>query len=192
MSEWQKGTKEEERALAPAQVEVLTAEVVEAAKQLNIGQIQINVLLQQVVDKAPSTEELVKQTKALIELAEQDAQARLRIFKDTAAAFIEAKTNDPDEKDKRAHNRLRRCLKIVLAGVTVCVLIGGITAVIAGGSIVLSGLLLVIGAVGIAMLGPLASGESLTPSDVVQLVTAVRGLMPRPGGQQQPQQKRRK
>lgn len=177
-----------------AKVEVLTAEVVEAAKQLNTGQIQINVLLQQIIQKAPSTEEMVKQSKAMIELAEHDAQARVRVFRETAAAVIEAKNNDPDEKAKRADNKLRRCLKVVLASSMVLCLAGGIASVIGGGSVVLSGLLLVIGAVGLAMLGPLASGETLSTSDVVQLVNAVKGLVPnnRQDPQQQSQPKRRR
>lgn len=181
----------EETGLATAKVEVLTAEVVEAAKQLG-GQIQINILLQQVAAKSLNTEELVKQSKALIELAEQDAQARLRVFKDTAAAVIEAKRNDPDEIDKRKHNGLRRGLKMVLAAATLISLGGGIAVVIAGGSVVLAGLLLVIGAVGLAMLGPLASGESMSPSDVVQLVNAVKGLIPGTGRSQQASEKKKK
>lgn len=182
---------EKQTGLVPANVEVLTAEVVEAAKAIG-GQIQINVLLQQVAARAPSTDDLVKQSKALIELAEQDAQARVRIFKETAAAVIDAKRNDPDEIDKRRHNGLRRGLKMVLAGATILALGGGIAAVIGGGSVVLAGLLLVIGAVGLAMLGPLASGESMSTNDVVQLVNAVKGLMPGIKRDEPPSQKKKK
>jgi hypothetical protein len=170
----------------------ITAEVVEAAKQLSVGQININILLPQIAAKANEPEEALRQTRALLELSEQDAQVRLRIFKETTAAIIDAKRNDPDEIDKRKHNRLRRGLKIVLAIATLVTLLGGIGGVVNGASVVLTGLLLVIGVVGIAMLGPLSVGESMSPNDVVQLVNAVKGLIPGTGSQHQAQQAKKR
>lgn len=53
---------------------------------------------------------------------------------------------------------------------------GGLFMGALGGNIVTVGLLLAVGAVSIAMLGPLASGESLSSNDVVRMIRAARGL----------------
>src|SRR5437016_5097720 len=94
----QEEPKEVARRASP---EVLTAEFVEATKRLNVGQIQVNVLLQQIAQRAPSTEELVAQTSVIIDLAARDAELRLKFFRETASAVIDAKTKDPDEIAKR-------------------------------------------------------------------------------------------
>ena len=46
-------------------------------------------------------------------------------------------------------------------------------SVATGGPIVVTGLLAAIGVVSIAMLGPLASGESVSSNDVVSIVSAL-------------------
>src|SRR5207253_391678 len=106
--------------------------------------------------------------------------------------IIEAKLKDPDEVEKRRNNGVRRNLKLLIGFIALLVIGGGIAGALLKGPIIVVSLLLLIGAVSIAMLGPLASGESVTASDVAQILNAAGNLLPRRTQQGQPQQQQGK
>lgn len=159
---------------------VILPEILEVLRQEGASQIDINVLLVNIVQKVANPEEIIARSREMLAVAEVYEASRLRAFQARAEAVIDVKNRDPDEIEKRRNNRVRRVLKGVVAG---CAL-GGIGGVIAsiyfGGSIVITSLLASVTAISIAMLGPLASGESVSPSDVVRMVSALKGLVGTP------------
>ncbi len=130
----------------------LAPEIVEVLRGASGGQININILLQQVTEKEDSPDRALEHADALITLSERYEEHRLKTFKARTEAIIKAKVDDPDEIEKRSNNFVRRCLKIVMAGCAITCLLGALVSVLAGGSIVVTGLLAVIGGVSIAML----------------------------------------
>ena len=155
----------------------LAPEIVEALKGEGAAQININILLRHVIERAESPERLQQQVQALIALhAEFEAQ-RLKAFKARTQAIIDAKSRDPDEIEKRSNNLVRRQLKRAIAVCAIGGNLGALFSVASGGPIVLTGSLAVVGVVCIAMLGPLASGESISSNDVVRMVTALGNVV---------------
>ena len=152
---------------------VLVPEILEALKGESGAQININILLQQVAEKAESPSLALQHADKVISLSERYEEHRLKTFQARTRAIIDVKTNDPDEIEKRSNNRVRRLLKIVLAFTAVSSLVGMLASILTGGTIVVTGLLAAIGAMSIAMLGPLASGESVSSNDVVRMIGAV-------------------
>ena len=151
----------------------LAPEIVEVLKGASSGQININILLEQVAANEHSPERALKHADALIGLSAMYAEQRLTAFQARTRAIIEAKASDPDEVEKRSNNRVRRHLKLAIAGCALAGILGMLLSVATGGPIVVTGLLAAIGVVSVAMLGPLASGESVSSNDVVSIVTAL-------------------
>jgi hypothetical protein len=158
--------------------ELAVREVVDAIRQDKSGQININILIQQVSEKSHNADEILSQTERAMALAKKFDEDRLESFVNKANAVIEAKLRDPDEIQKRQNNRVRRCLKLSIGGMAVLGVLGGLATVALGGGLVVATLLLLIGAVSVAMMGPLASGESLSASDVVQILQGMGTLVP--------------
>lgn len=156
--------------------QVLAPEIVEAVRGETGGQININILLQQVTEKEESPDRALKHADALIKLSERYEEHRLKTFQARTRAIMEAKANDPDEIEKRSNNRVRRQLKAVIAGCAVAGVVGAISSAVVGAPIVITGLLGVFGVVSVAMLGPLASGESISSNDVVRMVNAIGSI----------------
>ena len=152
---------------------VLAPEIVEVLKGASSGQININILLEQVAANEHSPERALKHADALIGLSARYEEQRLTAFQARTRAIIEAKASDPDEVEKRSNNRVRRHLKLAIAGCALAGILGMLLSVATGGPIVVTGLLAAIGVVSVAMLGPLASGESVSSNDVVSIVTAL-------------------
>ena len=172
----------------------LLPEIVEVLRREGGGQVNINILLQQVAEKTESPELALKHFDEAIKLSEKYEDHRLRTFRALTEAIIETKANDPDEIEKRSNNRIRRWLKAVIAGSAVVGIAGTLLSVVSGGSIVVTGLLAAVGVVALAMLGPLASGESVSSNDVVRMVTAVGDVLGRAssaGGSQRRQRERK-
>ena len=159
----------------------LLPEIVEVLRREGGGQVNINILLRQVAEKTESPELALKHFDEAIKLSEKYEEHRLRTFRALTEAIIETKANDPDEIDKRSNNRIRRWLKAVIAVSAVVGIAGTLLSVVSGGSIVVTGLLAAVGVVALAMLGPLASGESVSSNDVVRMVTAVGDVLGRAG-----------
>jgi hypothetical protein len=153
----------------------LLPEVLAAVKQDQVGQININILLQQVTQRAGSSEEALERTESLLKMAQRYEDHRLKAFQARADAIINVKQRDPDEIEKRLNNRVRRWLKCFLAIAAVVGLGGAAVAAAYGANIVLTGMLGSAGALSVAMLGPLATGESVSSTDVVRIVQALRG-----------------
>lgn len=165
---------------------LVVGEVVEAIRQQDkAGSINVNILIQQVSEKAHDPAEIILQTEKALELAGKWEQRRLEAFKARVDAVIDAKLRDPDEVEKRQNNGVRRTLKRLIGVLAVLTVLGGIAGALMGGPIIVVMLLLLVGAVGIAMLGPLASGESVSAADVAQILQAAGSLVP--GRQQQNQ-----
>ena len=172
----------------------LAPEIVEALKIEGVAQININILLQQAAEKAESPDAVLQHAESLIELSRKYEEHRLSAFRDRTHALIEAKERDPDEVEKRSNNRIRRILKYVIAACAISGIGGALLSVVIGGGIVVTGLLAAVGVVSIAMAGPLASGESISPNDVVRMVHALGDVIGKTASPQNEQtsQSRRK
>lgn len=168
--------KPEEQALAKASAHVVP-ELLEAI-QREEGRIDVNVILVQLVQKSENPEAFVEKAERVLAVTQRFEEQRVENFKRMAHAVIEAKTADPDEVDKRRNNRARRALKLTVAGVMVVSVVGAVTNAAAAGGIVLTGLFVIIGALALAMAGPLATGESMSPMDVVRIVKAFTEVLP--------------
>ena len=161
--------------------QVLASEIAEAVKREAGGQININILLQQVTEKEKNPDRALEHADALIRLSERYEDHRIKTFQARTQAIIDAKANDPDEIEKRSNNRVRRQLKAVIAGCAITGIGGAIVSAVIGASMVVTGLMASVGVVSIAMLGPLASGESISSTDVVRMVNAIGDLVGRAG-----------
>ena len=166
---------------------LVVGQVVEALKQEKSGHINVNILIQQVSEKAQNPEEIIIQTERALEMAEKWEAKRVQAFREHVQAVVDAKLKDPDEIEKRRNNGARRRLKYLVGVIALIGLAGGILSAFAGGNIIVVALLLLIGAVAVAMLGPLASGESVSASDIVQILQATGNLMPGKKAEQQQQ-----
>lgn len=168
--------------------EIVASEVAaEVIRSEQGSQVNINVLLVQLTQRATTSEETLASAERAFELARKFEHQRLEDFKARTDAVIEIKNKDPDEVEKRANNRTRRHLKYGLASCALGGLSGGLALALAGGSIVPCGLLLGVGAMSVALLGPLASGESVSSNDVVRIVQSLRSLFPSQSPPQSPQ-----
>lgn len=171
---------------------LIVGEIVEALQQQDkAGAINVNILIQQVSQKAHDPAEMLAQTERAIQIAEKYDQTRLAAFKERVDAVIDAKLRDPDEVEKRQNNGVRRSLKRLIGILAIGTITGGIAGALLGAPIVVVMLLLLVGTVAVAMLGPLASGESVSAADVAQILHAAGNLIPRPGGASQKERKRR-
>lgn len=151
----------------------LAPEIVEALKIEGNAQININILIQKVAEKAQTPEMALQHIDTAIELSRKYEDHRLDTFRARTRAIIDAKENDPDEIEKRLNNRTRRQLKGVIATCAVVGIAGALVSAAVGGGIVITGLLAAFAGVSIAMSGPLASGESISSTDVVRMVQAL-------------------
>ena len=161
--------------------QMLASEIAEAVKREAGGQININILLQQVTEKEESPDRALEHADAWIRLAERYEDHRIKTFQARTQAIIDAKANDPDEIEKRSNNRVRRQLKVVIAGCAITGIGGAIVSAVIGASMVVTGLMASVGVVSLAMLGPLASGESISSTDVVRMVNAIGDLVGKAG-----------
>jgi hypothetical protein len=185
-------------SLAKSTGDLIVPELLQAVKQEG-AHVDVNFLLVQVIQKTPDPGEMVERTKEMMALAQNYEQQRVENFRTMADAIIDVKQRDPDEQEKRRNNRMRRCLKGVVGGCAVTCLGGGILGVATSANIVLTALLVAAGAIALAMSGPLAAGESISPNDVVRIVGALRWMKPgryEPGsdeeGEEEPPKRRRR
>ncbi len=169
----------DEKGLIPKPLHV---EIVENPLQ---GQpaINVNILLQQVTRDADPSQALENADKAL-ELAKKWEDHNLQVFKQRAEAAIQYKERDPDELEKRKSNGLRRSLKKVIATGGIIGVGGMLTVAGLGGSMVVAVLSGLVGAVCLASLAPLASGESVSAAEVVNIINAIARGMPQAKGEQ--------
>lgn len=157
--------------------QVLASEIVEAVKSEAGGQININVLLQQVIEKEESPDRALAHADALIRLSERYEEHRIKMFQTRIQAIIDAKANDPDEIEKRSNNRVRRRLNAVIAGCAIAGIGGAVVSAAMGASMVVTGLMACVGVVLMTMLGLLASGESISSTDIVRMVNTIGDLV---------------
>ena len=161
----------------------IVPEILEAVRQEG-NQVNINILLQRVSEHEDNPDKMLEQTEKVLALAQKFEDHRLNSFQKRADAIIDVKTRDPDEIEKRNNNRARRCLKFVVAAGALGGFIGAGLCVVFSSSIVLAGMFATGGALSLAMLGPMATGESVSSNDVVRIVSAIRGAL---GGSQESQ-----
>lgn len=152
--------------------DVVLPEIVETLRQEG-GRVDINVLLVNLANKIEDPDEIAEQSEKILELARKFESHRVSNFQRMADAIIDVKERDPDEKEKRRNNRARRALKGVVGSCALTGTIGAVVSIALGGGIVVTGLLVSVAAVGLAMSGPLASGESMSSNDAVRIVHAV-------------------
>lgn len=136
--------------------------------------VDVNVLLVQLTRKTEDPSVLMDSAERMLELTRRFEEARLQGFLQMAGAIIDVKNRDPDEIEKRKNNRMIRYLKGVVGGSALIGLGGGIATILLGGDITVIGALIAAGCLGLALTGPLASGESLSSRDVVRIVRAIR------------------
>jgi hypothetical protein len=172
-------------AIEPERQSPILPEVLPATR----NRVDVNIFLFQVAQRVDPSE-MVATTRQMFELINEFEHKDVELFKARADALIDAKTRDPDEVDKRKSNAVRRVLKIVVAVLAAVMLFGGIGIAAYQGSIVVAALLISSGAVGLAMIVFLATGESLTASDLVRVITAAaRSSHPLPQPPPDPEQK---
>jgi len=152
--------------------DLVVPEVV-AAVEHNRPVININILLAQVSQKGGTSKEILDDSERALMLAQKYEDHNLAVFKARSQAIIDFKLRDPDEIDKRANNQTRRILKYALATGGVGGLGGLITGALMAAPVVVTGLSGIIGVLCLGALAPLASGESVSSTDVVRIVDAL-------------------
>jgi len=160
-------------SLAPSTESLIVPELIEAIRSEG-GHVDVNVLLVQVVNKSADPADMVVHSEKMLTIAEKYEAQRVENFKRMANAIIDVKQRDPDEIEKRRNNRMRRCLKGVIGGYAVVGLLGGAATVAFGGSLGVAVTFLSTSGLALALLGPLATGESVSSNDIVRIVTAMR------------------
>jgi hypothetical protein len=153
----------------------IVPELAEAIRQEK-GQVDVNVLLRVVVEKAHDPEGIVQYSEQILRVAERYEDHRLKTWQQRAQAVIDVKSKDPDEIEKRQNNQVRRGLKITVGACAVLGCGGAVVGAIVGAGIVVTGMLATIGAISLAMLTPLASGESVSSNDTVRILEAVKNV----------------
>jgi uncharacterized membrane protein len=156
--------------------DAILPEILEAIRQEG-AHVDVNVLLVQLIQKSKDTDNIVEVSERMLAAAQKFEDQRVENFMRMADAIIDVKNRDPDEQEKRRNNRMRRGLKVVVGTCAVGCLGGGISCVLYGGSMVVTALLVAVGAIALAMSGPLASGESMSSNDVVRIVSAMKGML---------------
>ncbi len=142
------------------------------------GRIDVNVLLVEISQKATDPNAFLEEAERLLAIAEKFEAHSQNNFKARADAIIDVKHRDPDEIEKRSDNRLRRRLAVVVAVCAISCIGGGIANVAFDNAALIAGMLLTVGTLCVAMLGPLASGEAISSNDIIRLAGAVRGAIP--------------
>lgn len=162
---------------ATAAVEqMLVPEVLEALRQERAQSIDINVLLVQIVQRTQDPEVSLAQTERLLEITRKFEHQRVEDFQRRSDAIIRVKERDPDEIEKRKNNAVRRWLKVATAACALVCLVGGILCAMTGASVIVTGLMFIVGALALALIGPFASGESVSSTDAVRMIQAVTSL----------------
>ncbi len=124
-------------------------------------------------NKAPDPTVALENIEKMLAITAKYEDQKLEQFKRKAQAVIELKTNDPDEIQKRKDAFSKRVLRYVLAGCALLGLGGGVVVASMGGSMFVAGMLIVIGALPIALIGPISAGESVSVRDVVRVLKAL-------------------
>ena len=177
-----KDVSENKVTLANSEGKPLIPEITEALKQ-DKGQVDINVLLRVIVEKSHDPEHILQYSKQLLQVAEQYEVHRLNAFQQRAEVIIDIKNRDPDEIEKRQNNKVRRGLKITVGICSVVGCVGTVASAVMGASIVATGILATIGGIALAMMTPLASGESVSSNDTVRILAAVKDVFNTRGGE---------
>ncbi len=136
----------------------------------------INVLLVHVVDKGEDLESALQHAQGLLDMSMMYERSRLEIAQQRADLMIETKKRDPDEILKRDDARLKRRLKGLFGFLGLsCLGLVGVGLLMEANFLVLM-FLSGIGAMTVALLGPLISGDSISTTDVVRILRAIRLL----------------
>lgn len=141
------------------------------------GRIDVNVLLVQLVHKSRDHDEFLHTAEKVLSVAESFERHRVENFKRAASAVIEVKRSDPDEIDRRLNERIRRILKLTVGTVMLASTGGALFNAMTGGSLILSGLWVIMGSLALGIVGPLATGGPIGAADVVRIVAALRGAL---------------
>jgi hypothetical protein len=118
--------------------------------------------------------EMVSVTKAMLNVFQEDEERSLRNYIARSNAVTENKLKDPDEIEKRKTNGNRRLLRCVVALLACVMLGGGLAYSMLHGTVVLAGLMLTIGGMALCATALLASGESVTTTDLVRIANAFK------------------
>ncbi len=143
--------------------------------------VDVNVLLVQLIKKGTSPSEILTQSKEMMEIAKEFEEWRLSNFQERTNAIIDAKIRDPDEVDKRANNGARRFLKRVIGCLAPLALVAAGVGLWQGAPAMVMVMLLAVVALSITFAGVLATGESVTTQNVVQVLREFgRGSLGKP------------
>jgi hypothetical protein len=156
------------QAIEPVAVDAVVVENSQEKPTINI-----NILLASIARKAETSIEAVTSAEKALEIARKWEEHRLKSFKERSEAVISLKQRDPDDIEKRCNNRTRRILKYVIATGGVLGGCGMIVGVVTGASVAVVTLSGLIAAVCFGTLAPLASGESVSSTDVVRVIQAM-------------------
>ena len=159
----------------PVTLQAIVPELAEAIRQEK-GQLDVNILLRVVEATAADPEAAITYAREILAVAEQYEQQRLRAWQQRAEAVIALKDTDPDEREKRHNNEIRRSLKMAVATCAALSTLGTMACVVLEAGIVATGVLGLIAAISLAMTGSLAAGESVSSNDSARVLEAVEGL----------------
>ena len=159
----------------PATLQTIVPELAEAIRQEK-GQLDVNILLRVVEATAADPEAAITYAREILAVAEQYEQQRLRAWQQRAEAVIALKDTDPDEREKRHNNEIRRSLKMAVATCAALSTLGTMACVVLEAGIVATGVLGLIAAISLAMTGSLAAGESVSSNDAARVLEALEGL----------------
>jgi hypothetical protein len=173
----------------------LPAEVIQAL-DASASNVDVNVLLVQLIKKEPSSTEFLAQSRQIMDMAKEFEEWRLSQFKERTNAVIDAKNRDPDEIDKRANNGARRFLKRTIGILALLALLAAGAGLWLGAPALVMVMLLAVVALSTTFAGVLATGESVTTENVVQVLREIsRGTLvklPQDNQETQPNQSSRR
>lgn len=157
---------------------VVTAEFIKVLREQN-PDINVNLALTQIHNN-PSPSEIITVARELSEINTNTEERRLVNMKKRFDLMVEYRTNDPDEIEKRANNKVRRWLKHTIPLGSFASIVASVGVLLANASALPVALVLACGGVvGLIASIPLASGESVSSGDLERIFSALAGSVGR-------------
>lgn len=150
---------------------------------VNIARLTLDVsfeALLKVAERGKQVEDGLTLAERVLELRERAEGQRIKHLRETMSLVLEAKLKDPDEIDRRESEKFRRGLMAFVALIAAGTTAGCIVIAALGGSIVGLGVLAGIATMSIAFTAALASGQVLTPRNLVAIMRGALGRQEAP------------
>ena len=138
--------------------------------------INVNVLIERVTQKVEDPKEAMALYREALGLAREWEGHALDTLKKRADVVIDFEERNPKEIEARKESAVRRLLKMTTAACALVGLGGGVICVVQNAPLPVTLTVLAIGVVGAVMLGPLATDQAISVTDVVQAAKATLNL----------------